>query len=184
MGIGRIASFLSSLSPGSDAAAATSAAEPAVADTHRQAEETAAYQDRERREPQGGLTDITMQLQTMIAAVRSSNEVAVQQGAAVAVSPAGMQLKSAVTGLAHILAVVDARALASGAAPQVREASQVVDAVEAGLVGSQAAAQGILGQLPPQQAAAARQAAERFQAEMNRALVQVRGVLEALQRLA
>lgn len=182
MGIGRIASFLSSLSPASDVAAATAAAEPAAVEAHRQTEETAAQQDRERRDQQAGLAELTQQLQTMIAAVRSSNENAVQQGAAMAVSPVGTQLANAVTGLGHILAVVDARALANGAAAQVREAGQVVDIVEAGLAGSQAAAQTILSQLPAQQAAAAAQAAERFQADMQRALSQVRGVLGTLLR--
>lgn len=181
MGIGRIASFLSSLSPASDAAAAAATAEPVVADTPLQTE-APAHEDHERREHPAGLAEINHQLQTMITAVRSSNENAVQQGAAVAVSPAGTQLTHAVTGLAHILAAVGAKELVGGVAAQVREAGQVVDVVEAGLADSQAAAQAILGQLPAQQAAAARQAADRFQSDMQRALSQVRNVLESLMR--
>ena len=182
MGIGRIASFLSSLSPGSDAAAtvAPTSMESPIAD--RQAEAAAPQQDYERAQAQGGTSDIAFQLQTMIAAVRSSHEVAVEQGAAMAVSSAGTQLKNAVTALGHILAVVDAEAMAQGAAAQVREADQVIDAVEAGLLGAQSNAAQIISQLPAQQAAAARQAGERFQTEMKQALTQVRGALGALMR--
>lgn len=180
MGIGRIASFLSSLSPGSDAAAATPSAESPVAD--RQAEAVTAHQDYERKDPHGGTSDIALQLQTMISAVRSSHEVAVEQGAAVAVSSAGVQLKNAVTGLGHILAVVDAQAMAQGAAAQVREADLLIDAVEAGLVATQTSAAQVLSNLPVQQAAAAREAGDRFQADMRLALTQVRSALGTLMR--
>lgn len=182
MGIGRIASFLSSLSPASDAAAAAESAQSPVAEDRRAAEAASAGQEREWRDGRNGPSDIALQLQTMIAAVRSSHEVAAEQGAAMAVSPAGLQLKNAVTGLGHILAVVDAEAMARGAAAQVREANQVIDAVESGLAGLQSGTQQILAQLPAQQAAAARQAGERFHDEMTRALSQVRGALGSLLR--
>lgn len=181
MGIGRIASFLSSLSPGSDAAPATPSAESSpIAD--RQTEAATPQQDYERTDSYGGTSDIAWQLQTMISAVRTSHEVAVEQGAAMAVSSAGTQLKNAVTALGHILAVVDAEAMAQGAVAQVREADQVIDAVEAGLVGAQSNAAQVLGNLPAPQAAAARQAGAQFQAEMKLALTQVRSTLGSLMR--
>lgn len=183
MSIGRIASFLSSLSPASDAAAVAQGAEsPVLAIDQRPPQAASPEQDRDWNEPQGGHSDIALQLQTMIAAVRSSHQVAAEQGAAMAVSPAGTQLKNAVTGLGHILAVVDAEAMAHGAAAQVREAGEVIDAVESGLAGLQTTSAQIIAQLPAQQAAAARQAGERFQADMQRALGQVRGVLGSLMR--
>lgn len=180
MSIGRIASFLSSLSPASDAAAATT--DSPIAVDHRPTEAASAQQDRERRDGDATPSAIAQQLQTMIAAVRSSHQVAAEQGAAMAVSPAGTQLKNAVTGLGHILAVVDAEAMVKGAAAQVREASEVIDAVESGLLGLQSTSQQIIAQLPAQQAAVARQAGDRFQADMRQALGQVRGVLGSLMR--
>jgi hypothetical protein len=180
MGIGRIASFLSSLSPASDAAAATPSAGAPIADRH--IETATPQQDYERTGSPGGASDIAWQLQTMIASVRSSHEVAVEQGAAMAVSSAGTQLKNAVTALGHIFAVVDAEAMAQGAAAQVREADQVIDAVEAGLVGAQSNAAQIISTLPAQQAAAARQAGDQFQADMRQALSRVRSALGTLMR--
>lgn len=178
MGVGRIASFLSSLSPASDAAAATTSAEP-IPGHDRAAEHTAAQQDRDRRQQADG-GDLTQQLQTMITAVRVLNENAVQQGAAVAVSPAGTQLMNAVSGLGHLLAAVDPGALTPGAEGHLRQAAHVVEGVEAGLMATQTASQAILAQLPLQQAAAAREASDRFQNQMRDALTRVRGALGTL----
>ncbi|CAA7620154.1 hypothetical protein [Magnetospirillum sp. UT-4] len=178
MGIGRIASFLSTLSPASDAAQAAASVDSDMPDPQRLAEEAAAQQEHDRQRRQSGAAqDITQQLQTMISAVRTLNENAVQQGAAVAVSQAGTQLKNAVAGLGHLLAVVDAQSLGQSALPQLKQAGEVVDVVEAGLAGTQAAAEQVLRHLPAQQALAAQAATERFQTEMRAALDQVRGAL-------
>ncbi|HLO79021.1 MAG TPA: hypothetical protein VK196_21405 [Magnetospirillum sp.] len=180
MGIGRIASFLSSLSPAADAAAASAAADQVPEERERKTDalsEQSSTADKERR---GDPNDLAAQLQTMVTAVRTLNENAVQQGAAVAVSAAGSELRNAVTGLSHLLAAVDANALANGAATPVREAAGVIDAVESGLVGTQAAAQQVMRNLPAAQAQRAQEASDRFQAEMRGAIKQVRGVLTDL----
>lgn len=179
MGIGRIASLFSSLSPASDAAAAASAEDiPENNDQRTEAaSEQASLADKERH---GDPNGIAAQLQTMVNAVRTLNDNAVQQGAAVAVSAAGTQLRNAVTGLSHLLAAVDAQALANGAAGPVREAATVIDGVEAGLAGTQAAAEQVLRNLPVAQALRAEEASNRFQADMRNAIRQVRGVLSDL----
>ena len=179
MGIGRIASFLSSLSPASDAAATVTSTEiPDQPD--RQAEGLGAQGGANDRERGGEPSEIAQQLQTMVGAVRTLNENAVQQGAAVAVSAVGNELRNAVTGLSHLLAAVDSRALAQGAAAPVREAAGVIDAVEAGLIGTQAAAEQGMRNLPALQAARAQEASDRFQSDMRDAIRQVRGALGSL----
>lgn len=181
MGIGRIATFLSSLSPGSESAA-LAASDEVSADSARMTEQSGGTRDRRQPQDSNQTGDITQQLQTMIAAVRQLNDNAVQQGAAVAVSSAGAQLKNAVTGLGHLLAAVDAQVLAGAAQNQVKQANEVVDAVEAGIVGTQAATEQLLRQMPPQQAQYAQETSQRFQAEMRQALDRVRGSLAAFPR--
>lgn len=179
MGIGRIASLFSSLSPASDAAAA-SGTDSVPEDVERKTEassEQASLADKERH---GDPNGIAAQLQTMVNAVRTLNENAIQQGAAVALSAAGTELRNAVTGLSHLLAAVDANAMASGAAGPVREAGQVIDGVEAGLAGTQAAAEQMMRNLPVVQAQRAEEVSNRFQADMRTAIRQVRGVLTDL----
>lgn len=181
MGIGRIASFLSSLSPAADAAAATATADQVPEESERRADalsEQPSLADQQRHG--GDPNDIAAQLQTMVSAVRTLNENAIQQGAAVAVSAAGTELRNAVTGLSHLLAAVDAQALANGAAAPVREAAAVIDGVESGLAGTQAAAEQVMRNLPVVQAQRAQDASDRFQAEMRDAIRQVRGVLSDL----
>lgn len=179
MGIGRIASFLSSLSPASEAAAASSADQlPEQPD--RRVDGLSEQQNLADRRGQGDPNDITAQLQTMVSAVRALNDNAVQQGAAVVVSAAGTELRNAVTALGHLLAAVDAQALAQGAAAPVREAATVIDSVEAGVAGSQSAAELVMRTLPALQAQRAQEATDRFQSEMRAAIGQVRGVLSGL----
>ena len=182
MGIGRIASLLSSLSPASESASAVTASEETLPDSGRLTEGTGSSHERRQSQDSSQTSDITQQIQTMIAAVRQLNDNAVQQGAAVAVSSAGAQLKNAVTGLGHLLAAVDAQTLAGGAASQIKQANEVVDAVEAGIVGTQAATEQLLRTMPQQQAQYAQETSQRFQVEMRNALDQVRGSLAAFQR--
>lgn len=181
MGIGRIASFLSSLSPASESASAAAAADETLPESQRQAESSAGTGDRRSRDSQQS-NDITQQLQTMIGAVRQLNEHAIQQGAAISVSDAGTQLKNAVSGLGHLLATVDAQVLASKAQTQIRQANEVVDSVEAGIAGTQAATEQLLRTMPAQQAQYAQETSQRFQVEMRKAIDQVRGTLAAFQR--
>ena len=89
-------------------------------------------------------------------------------------------MRNAVTGLSHLLAAVDSSALAQGAAAPVREAAGVIDAVEAGLIGTQAAAEQVMRNLPALQAARAQEASDRFQSDMRDAIRQVRGALGSL----
>lgn len=182
MGIGRIASFLSSLSPASESASAVAASDEDLPDVGRQTGAAADTQDRGQRQDSQQTGDITQQLQTMIAAVSQLNDNAVQQGAAIAVSPAGTQLKNAVTGLGHLLATVDVKSVDSGAATQIKRANDVVDAVEAGIAGTQAATDQLLRQMAPQQAQYAQETSQRFQTDMRNALSQVRGTLASFQR--
>lgn len=179
MAIGKIASLFSSLSPASDAAAASSADEvPEQRDRRTEAaSEQASLADRERN---GDPNAIAAQLQTMVSAVRTLNENAIQQGAAVAVSAAGTELRNAVGALSHLLAAVDAQALAHGAAAPAKEAAVLMDAVEAGLAGTQTATEQVLRNLPATQAARAQELADRFQAEMRGAIRRVRNVLSDL----
>lgn len=180
MGIGRIASFLSSLSPAADAAASTALAEQVPEESERRADALSDQPSLSDQQRHGDPNDIAAQLQTMVSAVRTLNENAIQQGGAVAVSAAGTELRNAVTGLSHLLAAVDAQALANGAVTPVREASAVIDGVEAGLVGTQAATEQVLRNLPAVQAQRAQDTADRFQADMRAAIGQVRGVLSDL----
>lgn len=177
MGIGRIASFLSSLSPASEAAAAPTEV-PEQPDRHAESlgSQTGTGDARHGGQP----SEIVQQLQTMVGAVRTLNENAAQQGAAVAVSAVGGELRNAVSGLSHLLAAVDSRALANGAAAPVREAATVIDAVESGLVGNQAAAEQVMRNLPALQAARAQEVSDRFQSDMRDAIKQVRGALGSL----
>lgn len=179
MGIGKIASLLSSLSPASDAAPAAPADEVSSEVDRRTtaASEQASLSDKEHH---GDPNAVATQLMTMVNAVRTLNDNAVQQGAAVAVSAAGTELRNAVTGLSHILATVDAQALANGAAAPVREASQVIDAVETTVVGTQNAVELVMRNLPLAQAQRAEEASQQFQREMRAAIRQVRGVLTDL----
>lgn len=174
MGIGRIASFLSSLSPASDAAAG---ADQVPEQPERRAEALGEQPSLADKERHGDPNDIAAQLQTMVSAVRTLNENAIQQGAAVAVSAAGTELRNAVTGLSHLLAAVDAQAMANGAAAPVREAATVIDGVEAGIAATQAAAEQLVRTMPAAQAQRAQHASDRFQSEMQTAIRQVRGVL-------
>lgn len=179
MAVGRIASFLSSLSPAADTAAASGAEQlPEELDRHVAALDQ--QQNLSERQGQGDPSDIAAQLQTMVSAVRSLNENAVQQGAAVVVSAAGTQLHNAVSALGHLLAAVDAQAMAKGASGPVREAATVVDSVEAGLAGTQNAAEQVMRNLPALQAQRAQEASDRFQANMRDAIRQVRGTLGSL----
>lgn len=180
MGIGRIASFLSSLSPAADAASAAASADELPPDSERRADAASAQSDLNDQRRQADANDIAAQLQTMVGAVRALNDNAIQQGAAVAVSSAGNELRNAVVGLGHLLAAVDAHALAKGAAAPAREAAGVIDAVESGLAGSQAAAEQVMRNLPAVQAARAQEISSRFQAEMRGAIRQVREVLGSL----
>jgi len=181
MAIGRIASFLSSLSPAADPTSETTNSEHIPEGVEQQTEavsEQTALFDKERHG--GDPNEIAAQLQTMVNAVRTLNENAVQQGAAVAVSAAGTQLRNAVVGLSHLLAAVDAQAMATGAATPVREAAEVIDAVEAGVAGTHATTEQVLRNLPVLQAQRAQEASDRFQAEMRGAIRQVRSVLSDL----
>lgn len=180
MGIGKIASFLSSLSPASEAAAATASADQIPEESERGATALSEHSDLDSGPRHGEQHPLAAQLQTMVGAVRALNDNAVEQGAAVAVSPAGPQLRNAVTALGHLLAAVDAQALAHGAAAPVREASSVIDAVEAGLAASQATAEKAMRNLPAHQAFRAREALDTFQADMQAAVNQVRGALGGL----
>jgi hypothetical protein len=177
MALGRITSFLSSLSPASDAAAP---ADEVPEDLHRRAQalsDQSGLANDGRRNPS---SDIAAQLQTMVGAVRVLNENALQQGAALAVSQAGGELKNAVSGLGHLLSAVNAQALANGAAAPVREAATVIDGVEAGLAGTQAAAEQLIRHLPATQSQRAREVSDTFQAEMRAAIRQVRDALGSL----
>ena len=182
MGIGRIASFLGSLSPASESAAAAAATDETLPESQRLAEGTDGASDRRRYSDSQQTADITQQLQTMIGAVRQLNENAIQQGAAISVSDAGTQLKNAVSGLGHLLATVDAQGLFKQAQAQIKQANEVVDSVEAGIAGTQAATDQLLRQIPPQQAQFAQEASQRFQTEMRNAIGQVRGTLASFQR--
>ncbi|MBC7951203.1 MAG: hypothetical protein H7Z12_05180 [Rhodospirillaceae bacterium] len=180
MAIGKIASFLSSLSPASEAAATTASADQVPEDSERRATALSEHPDLERDRQRGDQHPLAAQLQTMVSAVRALNDNAAEQGAAVAVSPAGPQLKNAVTALGHLLAAVDAQAMAHGAAAPVREASGVIDAVEAGLAGSQASAEQVMRHLPAHQAFRARETLANFQTDMQSAVSQVREALNGL----
>lgn len=182
MGIGKIASFLNSLSPASEAAATTASADQVPEDSERRANALSEHPDLSGDHQHNDPNTLAAQLHTMVGAVRALNDHAVQQGAAVAVSPAGPQLKNAVTALGHLLAAVDAQALAHGAAAPVREASGVIDAVEAGLAGSQAAAEQLMRNLPAHQTFRAREALDTFQTDMQAAVSHVRGALDGLNR--
>ncbi|MCR6630530.1 MAG: hypothetical protein NVV74_11035 [Magnetospirillum sp.] len=180
MAVGRIASLLSSLSPSADAAAAASSADQVPEESERRVDSLSQQEQLDLDRRQGDANDIAAQLQTMVTAVRAINENAIQQGAAMAMSPAGTELRNAVSGLGHLLAAVDAQALAKGAAAPAREAGAVIDAVEAGVAGSQAAAEQLLRSLPAAQAERAQEMSARFQAEMRAAIRQVRTVLSDL----
>jgi len=182
MGIGRIASFLSSLSPASESASAVAAADETLPESQRQAEGAADASDRRQRDQSQQSADVTQQLATMITAVRQLNENAIQQGAAISVSEAGNQLKNAVTGLGHLLATVDAQGLANKAQSQIKQANEVVDSVEAGIAGTQSATEQLLRNMPAQQAQYAQEVSQRFQTDMRNALDKVRGSLAAFQR--
>ena len=182
MGIGRIASFLSSLSPASESASAVAAADETLPESQRQTEAAADTGDRRQRDQSQQTADVTQQLATMITAVRQLNENALQQGAAISVSEAGTQLKNAVTGLGHLLATVDAQGLANKAQNQIKQANEVVDSVEAGIAGTQSATEQLLRNMPAQQAQYAQEVSQRFQADMRNALDRVRGSLAAFQR--
>lgn len=179
MAISKIASLFSSLAPASDPSATVNAEEvPHEHDRRTEAaSEQASLSDRQRH---GDPSGIAAQLQTMVNAVRMLNENAIQQGAAVAVSAAGTELGNAVNALSHLLAAVDANAMANGALRPVREAAGVIDAVEAGLAGTQASIDLAVRNLPAVQASRAQEALDRFQAEMSRAIRQVRSVLAEL----
>lgn len=181
MALGRIASMINALSPGSDtAASAASSSEDVPKEMDRRAQglsdQSSLSEDRRRRDA----NDLAAQLQTMVTAVRALNENAVQQGAALAVSPEGSELKNAVSGLGHLLSAVNAQALANGAAAPVREAAKVIDGVEAGVAGTQVAAEQLIGHLPAAQAQRAKEVSDRFQADMRQAIQQVRGALGSL----
>lgn len=178
MGIGKIASLFSSLSP--TANTATGSADEVPQQQDRRAEAASQQSSLADRERNSDPNAIAAQLQTMVSAVRMLNENAVQQGAAVAMSAAGTQLRDAVNALGHLLAAVDAQALANGAAAPAKEAAGVIDAVEAGMVGTQASTEQVLRNLPALQAARAQETADRFQAEMRGAIRQVRSVLSDL----
>ncbi|HTH15016.1 MAG TPA: hypothetical protein VL974_00075 [Magnetospirillum sp.] len=177
MAVGRIASFLSSLSPAADAAAQSDSVPEELERRAEAASQQSQLTDDQRR---SNASDIAVQLQTMVSAVRMLNENAVQQGAAVAISAAGTELHNAVTGLGHLLAAVDAHALATGAAAPVREASDVIDGVEAGVSSAQASAEQIMRNLPAAQAQRAQEASNQFQAQMRGAIRQVREALSDL----
>ena len=176
MGIGRIASFLSSLSPAADSASAVSATDHEHAHATRQAESSAAFQDRERQHQQGSTSEIAQQLQSMIAAVRTLNDNAAEQGAALPVSQTGAQLRNAVSGLGHLLSALDPTSL-SLASAQVREAGHAVDAVETGLAGIQASAEQMFRSMSAEQAQQARAISDRFQSDMKDAVARVRGAI-------
>lgn len=176
MGIGRIASFLSSLSPASDSAAAVSSADRELPESVRQTEAASPQQDHERQHHGAGPSDVVHQLQTMIAAVRTLADSAAQQGAALPVSQTGTQLRNAVSGLGHLLSALDPQTLAVAQA-QAREAGRAVDAVEAGLVGTKESAEQVFRTMSADQALAAKAISERFQAEMQDAVSRVRGAV-------
>lgn len=179
MAIGKITSLFASLSPTPDTAAPTGADE-VPEDNQRRTEaasEQASLADKERH---GDPNGIATQLLTMVSAVRTLNENAIQQGAAVAMSAAGTELRNAVTGLSHLLAAVDAQAMANGAAGPVREAGKVMDVVETGMASTQATAEQVMRNLPIAQAQRAAEVSNRFQADMRTAIRQVRGVLSDL----
>lgn len=178
MALGKITSLLSSLSPASDAAAAPTEEMPQ--DLGRQTEALSDQSGLANDSRRGPSSDIAAQLQTMVGAVRILNENALQQGAAVAVSQVGGELKNAVSGLGHLLSAVSLQALANGAAAPAREAGKVIDGVEAGLAGSQAAAEQLIRNLPAVQSQRAQEASDKFQAEMRTAISQVRGALGSL----
>ncbi|CAA7616274.1 Secreted protein [Magnetospirillum sp. LM-5] len=176
MGIGRIASFLSSLSPASESAAAVSSADRELPESLRQTEASMAQQDHERQRQGAGPADIVQQLQTMIAAVRTLADNAVQQGAALPVSQTGAQLRNAVSGLGHLLSALDPQTL-NMVQTQVREAGKAVDAVEAGLTGTKESAEQVFRTMSADQAQAAKAISERFQTEMQDAVSRVRGAV-------
>lgn len=184
MGIGKIASFLSALSPSSEAAATTASADQVPEDIGSRATGLSEQSGLTHDQQQGDPNDITAQLQTLVSAVRILNDNAVQQGAAMAMSSAGTQLKNAVSGLGHLLTAVNSQSLAHAAAAPVREAASVIDAVEAGQTGTQAAAEQVMRNLPTQQALRAREASDRFQTDMRTAIDQVRTALSDLKRQA
>lgn len=175
MGIGKIASFLSSLSPSNEAAVAEAVPEEAERDA-----EAVAQQQLSQRRRNDDPNHIAAQLHTMVGAVRALNETAAEQGAALAVSPAGLRLKNAVIGLGHLLAAVDTEALANGAAAPVREAAAVADAVETGLAATQAAAAQALRSMPDEQARRVRELSDGFRSDMRQALALVREALDGL----
>jgi 3-hydroxyisobutyrate dehydrogenase-like beta-hydroxyacid dehydrogenase len=179
MGIGRIASFLSSLSPASESTAAVAASDRELPESLRQTEASSPQQEQERQRQSASPADIAQQLQTMIAAVRTLNDNAVEQGAALPVSQTGAQLRNAVSGLGHLLSALDPQSLA-GASVQVREAGQAVDAVEAGLAGTQASAEQMFRTMSQQQAQTAKEVSARFQAEMRDAVDRVRGAVSLI----
>jgi hypothetical protein len=179
MGIGRIASFLSSLSPASETAAAVASADRELPDSLRQAEASSPQQDHERQRQNSGAAEIAQQLQTMIAAVRTLNDNAVEQGAALPVSQTGQQLRNAVSGLGHLLSALDPKSLVQASA-QVREAGHAVDAVEAGLAGTQASAEQMFRTMSVQQAQTAKEISARYQAEMQAAVGRVRGAVSQI----
>lgn len=178
MALGKITSLLSSLSPAADVAAAPAEEVPEQAE--RRAEAASDQSGTSSQGRRGDAADIAAQLQTMVGAVRVLNDTALQQGAAIAVSQAGGELKNAVTGLGHLLSAVSAQALANGAAAPVREAAKVIDGVEAGLAGTQAAAQQVIAALPAAQSQRAQEVSDKFQSEMRAAIRQVRGALGSL----
>ena len=180
MGIGRITSFLNSLSPSKEPTATDAVPDEAA---ERKAE-SLSEQSLSHERQQNDSNHIAAQLQTMVGAVRALNDNATEQGAALAVSPAGLQLKNAVIGLGHLLAAVDGRAMATGAAAPVREAANVADAVETSLAATQSAAAQLLRSLPAEQAERIRSVSDGFQRDMRTALAQVRDALQGLHALS
>lgn len=176
MAIGKIAAFLSSLSPDADTAAAEQIPEQA----ERHAESLSQQDDLARDNRHPNANDIAAQLQTMVGAVRALNDNAVEQGAAVAVSAAGTQLKYAVSALGHLLSTVDSHALATGAAAPAREAASAVNSVEINLARAHVAAEQMIRTMSIAQALRAEEASTKFQADMRDALQHVRDALGSL----
>lgn len=176
MAVGKIASFLSSLSPNKEATAAESMPEEAP----ERSAEALAEQHLSRQRREADPNHIAFQLQTMVGAVRALNETAAEQGAALALSPTGLQLKNAVIGLGHLLAAVDDQAMATGAAAPAREAAHAVQAVEASLAAAQSSSAKALQTLPSEQAERIRTLSDGFQREMHQALGRVHEALLGL----
>lgn len=180
MAIGKIASFFNGLSA-TDQTAPVETGDNTLAESTDRVDSTGNSGSGNRRDRSNGdSAAVAQQLGIMIAAIQQLNDNAVQQGAAAAVSSAGTQLRNAVTGLGHILATVDAQAINEQVSRQIKQADDVIDAVEAGVAGTQASTELVLRNLPAVQALAAQEAAQKFQTEMRQAIQQVRGSLAML----